>query len=94
MMRHDMTGQDRHNTDMTYHNLTWYDTVFKDWLSLRKQPHLVKCKFTLEMDEEPSVAEEVVKAGLGLHEGMHGWVQQLHQLPQCQQLTMHGPAPK
>ena len=62
-------------------------------MSLTQQTHLVKCKFTLEMNEEPSVAEEVVEAGLGLHEGMHGRIQQLYQLLQCQQLTMHGPAP-
>ncbi len=61
-------------------------------MSPTQQTHLVKCKFTLEVDEEPSVAEEVVEAGLGLHEGVHGWVQQLYQFPQRQQLTMHGPA--
>jgi len=61
-------------------------------MSLTQHTYLIICKFTLEMNEEPSVAEEIVEAGLGFHEGMHGWIQQLYQLPQCQQLTMHGPA--
>ena len=61
-------------------------------LEATEHTHLVKGKLALEMDEEPAVAEEVVQAGLGCHEGVQGWVQQLHQLPQCQQLTMHGPA--
>lgn len=42
--------------------------------------YLIKCKLSLEVDEQPAVAEEVVEARLGFHEGMHGRVQQLHQL--------------
>ena len=53
--------------------------------------HLIKSKLSLEMDEQPAVAEKIVEARLGFHEGMHGWVQQLHQLPQGQQLIMHCP---
>ena len=33
--------------------------------------YLVKCKLSLEVDEQPAIAEEVVEAGLGFHEGMH-----------------------
>lgn len=43
--------------------------------------YLIKGKLSLEVDEQPAVAEEVVEARLGFHEGMHGWVQQLHKLP-------------
>lgn len=53
--------------------------------------YLIKGKLSLEVDEQPAVAEEVVEARLGFHEGMHGWVQQLHQLPQGQQLIVHCP---
>ena len=56
--------------------------------------HLVEGKLTLEMDEEPPVTEKVIQAGLVCHEGVQGWVQQLHQFPQRQQLPMHGPAVK
>ena len=51
--------------------------------------HLIKSKLSLKVDEQPAVAEEVVEAGAGFHEGMHGRVQQLHQLPEGQQLPMH-----
>ena len=54
--------------------------------------HLIERKLPLEVNEQPAVAEEVVEAGLIFHEGMHGRVQQLHKLPQRQQLTMHCPA--
>ena len=54
-------------------------------------PYLIKCKLSLEVDEQPAIAEEVVEAGLGFHEGMHGRVQQLHKLPQRQQLIVHCP---
>ena len=53
--------------------------------------YLIKRKLSLEVDEQPAVAEKVVEAGLGFHEGMHGRVQQLHKLPQSQQLTVHRP---
>ena len=53
--------------------------------------YLIKREFSLEVDEQPAVAEEVVEAGFSFHEGMHGRVQQLHQLPQSQQLTVHCP---
>lgn len=36
--------------------------------------YLIKRKLSLEMDEQPAVAEKVVEAGLGFHEGMHGRV--------------------
>ena len=39
-----------------------------------QQAHLIKRKFPLEVDEKPAVAEEVVEAGLGNHESMHGGV--------------------
>ena len=54
-------------------------------------PNLVKGELPLEVDEQPAVAEEVVEAGLVLHEGMHWGVQQLHQIPQRQELGMHCP---
>ena len=36
--------------------------------------YLLKRKLSLEVDEQPAIAEEVVEAGLGLHEGVHGRV--------------------
>ena len=54
-------------------------------------PDLVKGELPLEVDEQPAIAEEVVEAGFVLHECMHWGIQQLHQIPQGQQLGMHCP---
>lgn len=45
--------------------------------------HLIESKFSLEMDQQPAVAEEKVEAVLACKEGMQLRINQSHQLFQC-----------